>query len=133
MLPGYASWAHHLAPAAPVASVGPVTVGTILTTKEQIAALPVGSVIAYGTKSVSKVGIAFYRHVATGEWMLTNFGSELLGEPMLLSELVASSDEWGAVVIRVGADADLDPFYAHLMVTAGKSSSALFVNIPLGA
>jgi hypothetical protein len=118
--------------AAPAA--GPVTVGSILTTVEQVKALPQYSVIAYAQGvDDKKAHLYFARCVGPDEWMFTSFGGELTGSIMLTSDLLDPSDEWGVVVIRVGASIDLDPFYAHFMGVTGKSSSKIVASFPLGA
>jgi hypothetical protein len=123
--------------AAPVASAGSVTVGTILTTVEQIKALPVGSVIAYGhnTGPNTTPYVSLYRCVDSDEWMLTTFSGELkTGTNITTSEMAPSTEQWGVVVLRVGGEGDLpEAFYEHLIDVTGKSAKSILSSFPLGA
>jgi hypothetical protein len=121
------------APVAAAAPAGPVTVGTILTTVEQVAALPVGSVIMYGTNTGTKVLTGFVICVASDEWRFLSLVGEPKGSTFLSSELISNNEQWAVVVIRVGNAANLDPFYAYLTTATEKPGSATTFFIPLGA
>ena len=121
------------APVAAAAPAGSVTVGTSLTTVEQVAALPVGSVVAYGTNTGTKVLTGFVICVASDEWRFLSLVGEPKGSTFLSSELIGKDEQWAVVVIRVGAATNLDPFYAYLPTATGKSGSATTFFIPLGA
>jgi hypothetical protein len=108
--------------------------GDILTTALQIANLPLGSVIAYGQKTTSIKGhVTFFLRIPDGKWQILLLNGETKGEPFTVAEMLDEDDEWGAVVIRVGASADLAVFFGGVLNVTGKGPTALFATFPIGA
>jgi hypothetical protein len=100
---------------------------------EQVAALPVGSVIMHVTNTGTKVLTGFVICVASDEWRFLSLVGEPKGSTFLSSELIDNNEQWAVVVIRVGNAANLDPFYAYLTTATEKPGSATTFSIPLGA
>jgi hypothetical protein len=113
----------------------PIATGTSLTTTGQLDALPAGSVIVFGerTLSGSAASMLIYQRTPSG-WRTVRLGGAVVTSGDDISTVALTEGEnWAAIVIRVGESTDLSAFFAALPPALGKSGSGITFMLPVGA